>query len=129
MKKIVALALVLSFMTTMVFAEPVVLASRIIQTTDIISEADLNDPLFADVEAPQLAAFEAEQVEGDGPVGAAIGYAVGSYIAYKYVAPAVGNACYSMLHPTTFNVAGTVALASGITIGVCTAIGATLIPF
>jgi hypothetical protein len=65
MKKIVALALVLSFMTAMVFAEPVVLASRIIQTTDIISEADLNEPLFADVEASQLAAFEAEQVEGD----------------------------------------------------------------
>ncbi|MDR3123561.1 MAG: hypothetical protein LBU16_07275 [Treponema sp.] len=66
MKKIVALALVLSFRTTMVFAEPVVFASRLIQTTDLISEADLNDPLFADVEAPQLAAFEAEQVEGDG---------------------------------------------------------------
>jgi hypothetical protein len=91
MKKIVALALVFSFMTTMVFAEPVVLASRIIQTTDVISEADLNEPLFADVEASQLAAFEAEQVEGDGPVAAAaMSYFIGTYnvpqriIAYTY---------------------------------------------
>jgi lactobin A/cerein 7B family class IIb bacteriocin len=64
MKKIVALVLVLSLMAAMVFAEPVVLASEIIQTTDLISEADSMEPLFADVEAPQLAAVEAEQVEG-----------------------------------------------------------------
>ena len=68
-KKIIALVLALSLMATMVFAEPVVLASGIIQTTDVISEADLSDPLFADIEAPQLAALEAEQVEGDGVIG------------------------------------------------------------
>ena len=33
MKKIVALVSVLSFIATMVFAEPVVLASEIVQTT------------------------------------------------------------------------------------------------
>jgi hypothetical protein len=94
MKKIVALALVFSFMTTMVFAEPVVLASRIIQTTDIISEADLNDPLFADVEVPQLAAFEAEQVEGDGVLAAfalgTIGGAVGIMVSCSMYGPVRG---------------------------------------
>jgi hypothetical protein len=59
----------------MVVAEPVVFASEIIQTTDLITEAGLDDSLFADVEAPLLAAFEAEQVEGDGAIlGAAVGY-------------------------------------------------------
>jgi hypothetical protein len=75
MKKIHALVLALPLMAAMVFAEPVVLASGIIQTTDLISEAGLADPLFADVEAPQLAAVEADMVEGNGPVlGAAAGY-------------------------------------------------------
>jgi hypothetical protein len=103
MKKIVALALVLSFMTTMVFAEPVVLASRIIQTTDLVSEVDLNDPLFADVEAPQLAAFEAEQVDGGLGTGAIVGafyygglaifgIATGAYPSYVPSSPSRNNA-------------------------------------
>ncbi|MDR0597248.1 MAG: hypothetical protein LBG14_01930 [Treponema sp.] len=81
MKKILALVLALSLMAAMVFAEPVVLASGIIQTTDLISEADLADPLFADIAAPQLTAVEAEQVEGDGwRLGVALGLAGGTLI-------------------------------------------------
>jgi hypothetical protein len=91
MKKSLALVLALSLMATMVFAEPVVLASGIIQTTDLISAADLADPLFADIEAPQLAAVEAEQVEGDGGGTAAVlGIAFGAI-------GAVGGAIYGFV--------------------------------
>jgi hypothetical protein len=78
MKKIIALAL--SLLATMVFAEPVALASGLIQTTDLISEAGLGGPLFADVEAPQLAALEADAVEGDGPATGIV-FAIGGGIA------------------------------------------------
>jgi hypothetical protein len=87
MKKIIALVLALSLLATMVVAEPVVFAFGIIQTTDLISETGLDDPLFADVAAPRLAAFEADQVEGDGGfagvalgvLGGAIGVAINCY--------------------------------------------------
>jgi outer membrane lipoprotein SlyB len=86
MKKILALVLALFLMAAMVFAEPVVLASGIIQTTDLFVEADLSDPLFTDNEAPQLAALEAEQVERDGGpitigVCAVAGCIAGAYLA------------------------------------------------
>jgi hypothetical protein len=73
MKKIIALVLALSLLATMVFAEPVALASGLIQTTDLISEADPDNSLFADIGAPQLAALEADAVEGGviGPWGVA----------------------------------------------------------
>jgi hypothetical protein len=91
MKKIIALVLALSLLATMVFAEPVVFASQIIQTTDLIPEVSSADSLFADVEVSQLTSFEAEQVEGDGPIlGAIVSYFIGTYnvpqrmIAYTY---------------------------------------------
>jgi hypothetical protein len=76
MNKIVALVLALSLMATMVFAEPVVLAPQLKQTTDYITEAEGNAPLFADVEASQLAALDAAEVEGEGIVTGAV-FAVG----------------------------------------------------
>jgi hypothetical protein len=83
--------LALPLMAAMVFAEPVVLASGIIQTTDLISEAGLADPLFADVEAPQLAAVEADMVEGDGPIGTIV---AGVVITYLNPGAAVERAAY-----------------------------------
>jgi hypothetical protein len=109
MNKIVALVLALSLMAAMVFAEPVVLASEIIQITDLISEADSNALLFADVEAPQLAALDAEQVEGGlgaGAIGGAIlygavavvGIAVGAYPSYAPASQSRNNVVASALY-------------------------------
>jgi hypothetical protein len=93
MKKIIALVLALSLLATMVFAEPVALASGLIQTTDLISEADPDNSLFADVEAPQLAALEADAVEGDGPIlGAAVSYALSRYNVPQRIEASVYNA-------------------------------------
>jgi hypothetical protein len=77
MNKIIALVLAFSLMATMVFAEPVVLASEIVQTTDLIPEdglntslfsdfavANLDTYLFADVGGTPLSADESHQVEG-----------------------------------------------------------------
>jgi hypothetical protein len=91
MKKIIALVLALSLMAAMVFAEPVVLAAEMIQTTDSLVAADLSDPLFADIEAPQLAAVEAEQVEGDGPATAVV-FALGGGALGAFAGAAIGFA-------------------------------------
>jgi hypothetical protein len=105
MKKIVALVLALSLMATMVFAEPVVLASEIIQTTDLISEADLSDPLFADIVASALNEQEAEKIEG-GLLGGAILYGgvaivgvfTGAYPSYVPSSQSRNNAVASALY-------------------------------
>jgi hypothetical protein len=66
MKKIHALVLVLSLMAAMVFAEPVALASKTTQIAGSSMEQSLLSPLFADIDATQLTASEADAVEGDG---------------------------------------------------------------
>jgi hypothetical protein len=82
MKKIIALVTVLSLMATMVFAEPIVLTSGIIQTADSITKEDIISPLFADVEASQLSHFEAEKAEGEGLAGAIDGAAIGAVLPF-----------------------------------------------
>ena len=57
----------------------------------LLVEADLSDPLFADIEAPQLVAVKAEQVEGGGGgTAAALGFAFGAL-------GAVGGAIYGFV--------------------------------
>jgi hypothetical protein len=78
MKKIAALVLALPLMAATVFAEPVGIAAGILQTTDTVSEAkEAAGPLFADISVPQLGTTEAEDVEGEGPIGAAVGGILG----------------------------------------------------
>jgi hypothetical protein len=83
-------------MATMVFAEPVALASGIVQSTDLTAQTDPLDPLFSDVEAPQLTELEADAIEGDGwkaelsfgalggIVGAGIGAVYGFFSNFQY---------------------------------------------
>jgi hypothetical protein len=78
-------------MATMVFAEPLALASGIVQSTDLTTQADPLEPLFADVEAPQLAALEADAVEGDGPIGTIV---AGVIITHYNPGAAVERAVY-----------------------------------
>jgi hypothetical protein len=72
MKKIIALVLALSLLATTVFAEPVVIASEILQTTGTVSEVKDASNLFSDISVPQLNTSEAEAVEGDGIIIVAI---------------------------------------------------------
>jgi hypothetical protein len=129
MNKVIALVLALSLMAAMVFAEPVVAASEIIQTTSSVSEAKgVPGSLFADISAPQLATSEAEAIEGEGPGGAVLGFVVGTYLATK-AAPAISSSLSKgMINPTSFNVGGVTAIAVTAIIGGCTAVG-SLLPF
>jgi hypothetical protein len=76
-------------MATMVFAEPVALASGIVQAADLTIGADPLDPLFSDVEAPQLAALEADAIEGDG-IGFMIGGAMVGAVGFGLFGAAIG---------------------------------------
>jgi hypothetical protein len=76
-------------MAATVFAEPVALASGIVQAADLTIGADPLDPLFSDVEAPQLTELEADAIEGDGVLAAfalgAVGGAIGLMVnCYRY---------------------------------------------
>jgi hypothetical protein len=75
MKKAIALLVALSFLSVSVFAAPLAAASAMSSVT--IPGTLTEDSLFADVGATPLTDEEAMLVEGEGGIGAFLGFCVG----------------------------------------------------